>query len=241
MSAFWLALQFLTRLPTPQLAQVQPATLGRSVLFYPLIGLIIGAALYALSYLDVSAQLMAAMVLVLWVYLSGALHIDGLADMADAWVGGHGDRERTLEIMKDPASGPMGVSVVVALLLLKYAALVELLQYETLFLLLVPVLGRSFAVLLMLTTPYVREQGLASEMVRHLPRLSAWSILGLLTALLLGCLQWQGMWVLMATIMLYWVYRRALIQRLAGFTGDAAGALIEIVEVTTLLVLAIVT
>ena len=58
--------------------------------------------------------------------LTGGLHLDGLADSADAWVGGFGDRARTLEIMKDPRSGPAGVTAIVSLLLLKCAALASL-------------------------------------------------------------------------------------------------------------------
>jgi adenosylcobinamide-GDP ribazoletransferase len=54
----------------------------------------------------------AALVLILWVWSTGALHLDGLADSADAWVGGLASRERTLEIMKDPRSGPAAVTAI---------------------------------------------------------------------------------------------------------------------------------
>ena len=125
MRPFWLALQFLTRLPTPQLDRVSDRELGLSLPFYPIVGLIIGGLLYIAAELltSVSPLFSAAIIVALWLWLTGALHLDGLADMADAWVGGHGDRERTLAIMKDPYCGPMGVSAVVAMLLLKFAAL----------------------------------------------------------------------------------------------------------------------
>lgn len=237
MQPFWLALQFLTRLPTPQLAEVSPQAVGRSVLFYPLVGLIIGALMYGVSLLAaaLSPLLQAALLLSLWLLLSGALHIDGLADMADAWVGGHGDRERTLAIMKDPYCGPMGVSAVVAMLLLKFAALVELLQLAPQLLLLAPVAGRSFAVLLMLTTPYCRETGLASDMVRQLPRTGAWLVLLGVTAIILLWQQGYGVWMLGCGLLLFVLYRRAVLRRLQGFTGDAAGALIELMELLILL------
>ena len=104
MRAFWLSLQFLTRIPTPQFAEIAPQTVGRSLLFYPLVGLIIGGLLLAVTQLTAAASplVTSALVLATWLLLSGALHIDGVADMADAWVGGQGDRERTLAIMKDP-------------------------------------------------------------------------------------------------------------------------------------------
>lgn len=241
MRSFWLALQFLTRLPTPQLAELEPQTVGRSLLFYPLVGLIIGALLWALSQLvaGLPPTLSAALLLLLWLLLSGALHIDGLADMADAWVGGHGDRERTLTIMKDPYCGPMGVSAVVVVLLLKYAALLELVAHDALLLVVAPVVGRSLALLLMLTTPYCRSQGLASDMVRHLPRRAAWLQLLLLAALLPCVLQWRGAWLLLALLLTFALYRGALMKRLQGFTGDAAGALIEIIESVLLVTAAV--
>ncbi|MCW8919411.1 MAG: adenosylcobinamide-GDP ribazoletransferase [Gammaproteobacteria bacterium] len=240
MQPLWLALQFLTRLPTPHYAQVSPQAVGRSLLFYPLVGLLIGALLYAATLLTAALAplLQAALLLALWLLLSGALHIDGVADMADAWVGGQGDRERTLAIMKDPYCGPMGVSAVVAVLLLKFAALTELLVAAPLLLLLPPVVGRSFAILLLLTTPYCREAGLASDMVRHLPRRAAWLLLAVVVAATLLWLPGLAPWVWGVSALLFVIYRRALMQRLQGFTGDSAGALIEGAEVVTLLLAA---
>ncbi len=238
MQPFWLALQFLTRLPTPQMSNVSPVAVGRSLFFYPLVGLIMGALLLGVTQLAtaLSASLVAALVLALWLMLSGALHIDGLADMADAWVGGHGDRERTLEIMKDPYCGPMGVSAVVVVLLLKFTALTELINSAPLLLLLAPVLGRAFVLLLMLTTPYCREVGLASEMVRHMPRTAMWGLLVVIALIVLWWLQWTAVWLLCGGLLLLFVYRRALLQRMQGFTGDAAGTLIELTEVVILLI-----
>ena len=77
-----------------------------------------------------SPLLQAALLLALWVALTGALHLDGLADSADAWLGGFGDPARTLEIMKDPRSGPVAVVVLVLLLLLKFSALLVVLQAQ---------------------------------------------------------------------------------------------------------------
>ncbi len=237
MQPFWLALQFLTRLPTPQYPEVAPITVGRSLLFYPLVGLIIGALLLAGAQLVtvVSPLITAALVMTLWLFLSGALHIDGLADMADAWVGGQGDRKRTLAIMKDPYCGPMGVTAVVAVLLLKFTALITLVEDAPLLLLLAPTLGRSFAVLLMLTTPYCREVGLASDMVRHMPRSALWGLLGVVAVVALWWLQWTAAGLLGAGVVLFFIYRQALLKRLQGFTGDAAGALIELTEVVILI------
>lgn len=107
MLPFWIALQFLSSLPIILPGMPKPQELGRSLLFYPLVGVLFGAVLWGVSALLAGIPLMlhAALLLTVWVLLSGGLHLDGLADSADAWLGGFGDRERTLTIMKDPRSG----------------------------------------------------------------------------------------------------------------------------------------
>ena len=128
MYAFALALQFLTRIPILFNFVASDRQLGQSVLFYPLIGLLIGSVLWLLAFGfgDTSTGLKAALVLTGWVWLTGGLHLDGLADCADAWVGGLGSRERSLDIMKDPAAGPSAVVLLVLVLLLKWTALMAI-------------------------------------------------------------------------------------------------------------------
>lgn len=105
MLPFWIALQFLSSLPVRLPGMPAAEQMGRSLLFYPVVGLLFGVLLWAFDSLLAASPLLlhAALLLTLWVLLSGALHLDGLADSADAWLGGFGDRERTLTIMKDPA------------------------------------------------------------------------------------------------------------------------------------------
>lgn len=236
-----IALQFLTRLPVRLPGMPAPEQVGRSLLWYPLVGLLLGALLLAAQALlsQQPAVLQAALLLTLWVALSGGLHLDGLADTADAWVGGYGDRERTLAIMKDPRSGPIAVVMLVLLLLLKFAALLVLLQAgQTLALLLAPWLGRSALPLLLRSTAYVRPGGLGAQLVEHLPRRELPRVLGLHLALL-ALTGLSGLWALLAATLVFVLWRRALLARLQGTTGDTAGALVELTEVAVLLVLAL--
>lgn len=240
MIALLIALQFLTRLPVSLPGMPTPEQVGRSLLWYPAVGLLLGLLLWGAHLLlgQTSALLQAAIILALWVALSGGLHLDGLADTADAWVGGFGDRERTLTIMKDPRSGPIAVVVLVLLLLLKFAALFTLLQAgQGIYLMLLPWLGRSLLPLLLATTPYVRAGGLGQALADHLPRRQLPWVLGVHVAgmLLFG---WQGLLALVAGLLLFAWLRRALLQRLGGTTGDTAGALVELAECGALLALA---
>lgn len=241
MIPFLIALQFLTRLPVSLPGMPTPEQVGRSLLWYPLVGLLLGLLLWGTQQLlgQTAAALQAAILLALWVGLSGGLHLDGLADTADAWVGGFGDRERTLAIMKDPRSGPIAVVVLVLLLLLKFAALLTLLQADQgIYLILLPWLGRSLLPLLLLTTPYVRAGGLGQALVDHAPRrqLPWWLGANALGMLLFG---WPGLLAVLAALLLFVWLRRALLGRLGGTTGDTAGALLELAECGALLALAL--
>lgn len=239
MTPFWIALQFLTRLPVRLVGMPTPEQVGRSLLCYPLVGVVIGLLLLAAGYLLEAAPvpLQAALLLSLWIALTGALHLDGLADSADAWMGGFGDRDRTLAIMKDPRSGPIAVVVLVLLLLLKFAALLALLeQGDHLALLLVPVLGRGALLALFLCTPYVRAGGLGEALAGHLPRSAA---IAVLVATSLVCLVLGGVWVMLAAAGIFLCLRRMMLQRLGGTTGDTAGALLEVLECVVLLLMAL--
>lgn len=240
MTAWWIALQFLTRLPVNLAGMPTPAQLGRSQLFYPLVGLLIGLLLLAAQQLlgDSAVLLQAALLLTLWVGISGGLHLDGLADSADAWVGGFGDKERTLTIMKDPRSGPIAVVVLVLLLLLKFAALVTLLENgSALLLLLVPWLARCLLPLLFLTTPYVRAGGLGQALAEHLPRRQLPWVLAANVGLIL-LFGWPGLLALLVAGLVFLWLRSMMLKRLGGTTGDTAGALLELAECAVLVALA---
>ncbi|MBV4469659.1 adenosylcobinamide-GDP ribazoletransferase [Pseudomonas siliginis] len=240
MFPLWIALQFLSSLPIRLPGMPEPQQLGRSLLFYPLVGLLFGLILYALNLLLASAPMLlhAALLLTVWVLLSGALHLDGLADSADAWLGGFGDRERTLTIMKDPRSGPIAVVTLVLVLLLKFAALLALIeQGHTLALIIVPVLGRAALLGLFLTTPYVRAGGLGQALADHLPRKAGWWVLGVSA---LGCVLIAGIGAVLISLVGFVLLRRLMMRRLGGTTGDTAGALLELLEMGVLVGLALI-
>ena len=236
-----IALQFLTRLPIRLERLPTAGENGRSLLWYPLVGLLLGAALLLTQWLlaDVSPLLQAALLLALWVWLSGGLHLDGLADTADAWVGGYGDRERTLAIMKDPTCGPIGVISLVLVLLLKLAALVAVLEVgQWGALLLAPWLGRWILPLLLFSTPYVRPGGLGELLAKHMPRRSM-PLLLCLHALAMLLFGWSGLLALVVGVVVLLVVRHYLCERLGGTTGDTAGALVELVETSVLVACAL--
>ena len=238
MLPLWIALQFLSCLPVSLPGMPAPREVGRSLLCYPLVGLLFGLLLWLASHLleGTPAPLHAALLLTLWVLLSGALHLDGLADSADAWLGGFGDRERTLLIMKDPRSGPIAVVTLVLVLLLKFCALWVLVEQGIgAQLLLAPLIGRAAMLGLFLSTPYVRQGGLGQALAEHLPRHAAgWVLLGCV----LFCLVLGGWVVVLALAVFAWL-RQLMCRRLGGTTGDTAGAMLELLELAVVLGLAL--
>ena len=238
MSAFVIALQFLTRIPIRYASEWQGPVMGRAVLYYPLVGLFIGVILTLLFNLlaQQSLLLSAALLLAVWVFITGGLHLDGLADSADAWAGGLGDTKRTLEIMKDPRAGALAIVVLVMVLLIKLAAIVAALEMNQWHgILIAPVLGRSAVVLLFLTTPYVREEGLGCDMARYLPRKRSIVVLLITACCVVYLLEiWMAIILLVSTIIMFSLLRQMMIKRIGGMTGDTAGALIELIEVFVL-------
>ncbi|HEK1687727.1 TPA: adenosylcobinamide-GDP ribazoletransferase [Pseudomonas putida] len=242
MLPFWIALQFLSSLPVSLPGMPEPRQMGRSLLFYPAVGLLFGLLLWAASALlqGAAAPLQAALLLALWVLLSGALHLDGLADSADAWLGGFGDRERTLQIMKDPRSGPIAVVTLVLVLLLKFCALWVLVERGAgAWLVLAPVVGRAAMLGLFLCTPYVRAEGLGSALAEHLPRRAAGRVLLGTAGVCLVLGGWVALWLLLVAALVFAFLRRQMCRRLGGTTGDTAGALLELLELGVVLGLAL--
>lgn len=236
MTPFWIALQFLTTFPVRLSAMPTPQQNAQALLFYPVVGLLIGGILYgiALFLQALPLVLLSSVILVLWIWLTGGLHLDGLADTADAWVGGFGDKARTLAIMKDPSCGPIGVLSLIIVCLLKWSAIYVLLQqhcYSAL--LLFPVLGRLVPLFFFLSTHYVREKGLGSQLGQHLVRPMAIALL-LFIPLLALYWAWIGVVVIAVFFLALWYLRHKFIQRIGGVTGDTIGASIEMIELATL-------
>lgn len=244
MRSLLVAIGFLTRIPVPAWAFDDERARARSLAWYPLVGLLLGALLYALAWCLRGAppMLSAVVLLVSWVALTGALHLDGLADSADAWIGGLGatpaeSRVRTLAIMKDPRCGPAGVVALVLLLLVKFAALASVTAPASALLPLAPLLARAALTLAFITTPYVRQAGLGIALVAA-PRIA--SGFGICASAGLCLLTgWRGAIALIAAVLVFGLWRRACMQRIGGTTGDTAGALAELIEAAVLVAIAL--
>jgi adenosylcobinamide-GDP ribazoletransferase len=123
-----LATQFLTRVPVPAVEDFSAEEFSRSSAWFPLVGLaigvVVGLILLVCSYR--SAALAAAIGLLAWVWMTGALHLDGLADLSDALAAAHRDTQRFFAVLAEPHLGAFGVVSIVLMLILKVTGLAEL-------------------------------------------------------------------------------------------------------------------
>ncbi len=236
-------MDLLTVLPTGGRYETTPAEKRRSLYCFPLVGLVIGVLLWLVWYLLGSSTWLAAMVvLIVWVVLTGALHLDGLADCVDALAGGHRDTTRTLAILRDPASGPMAVVALILVLGTKLVSLSAIFEMNAAaYLPMVPMISRIAIIILYGTTPYVRPGGLGESLSPSTQdRHWLWISLGVSTLVMLPFLGVVLVPALIAATMVFLWVRRAAMRSLRGFTGDVAGTMVELVETVSLLGIALI-
>jgi adenosylcobinamide-GDP ribazoletransferase len=235
------ALRTLTILPVPGR---EAESFGSALPFFPLVGALLGAALWGLALACGQlppagwAEGAAAAAVVGGIVLTRGLHLDGLADWADGFGGGR-DRESTLRIMKDPATGAFGVLAIAAVLILKFVAVARLATLGTaLWLVAAAAVSRTVQVDLIVWLPYARaEGGKAGPFVRDAR--AGHLLLALLAAaaIAVGVFGPLGAAALGAGGLLGRLFGLWCRRRVGGVTGDLLGAASELVE-TALLVAA---
>lgn len=255
---FLLALQFFTRLPvTGRLAQwvgFSPQMLRASAAHFPGVGWLVGtvgAAVFVAVQAGLTgaggAVVAALLSTIATVWLTGAFHEDGLADVADG-LGGSADRARALEIMKDSRIGAFGAIALVLTLALKVALLAALagqgLVVVACAILSAHVLSRLAPLFLIRWLPYVGDSGASKAKpladaieMRALLVGVLWSIPAVLPVLLIyGGIKTIGMLLLCAWAATFMA--RLFRRRLQGFTGDGLGATQQVCELAIYFALA---
>ena len=244
-----LAIRFLTIIPvtsfptpnnTNQNEEALEENFANSMAFFPLVGMLIGLLLVVLRrifyYLPVSSLVGDTLILIVWIWLSGGLHLDGFADSVDGFSGGH-DKEEILNIMKDSSTGAKGVVALISLLLLKFVLLVEMpLLLKDAVLFFTPTIGRWSMVM---ATFLGKPARLKNSMGKLFMDYVGWRevIFASLTMTAVGILLF-GLYFLplvitgIGIVLLVLKYCQ---KKIGGISGDILGAINEIVEVSILL------
>ncbi len=233
-SSLLLAISFLTIVPVYGNRTAWEKDMADSLYFYPLTGLLIGAFLVGAAYLSEILSLGwagDAIIIVVWIIITGALHLDGLMDSADGLFSGR-DREKKLEIMRDSRVGAMGVIAFGVIMLLKFTFLTTLSYTDKLWVLLIsPAVGRWAMVYAVACFPYARSgPGLGNSFgnINGPYKIIGASIPLLMVVLLL--MKGEGFLIIALTASVVVMIARWIAGCLGGMTGDTYGALCEVTE-----------
>jgi adenosylcobinamide-GDP ribazoletransferase len=234
-----IALAFLTRLRVRQDRPWQNADLAASVTMFPVVGLLVGlfgALVYAAAAtLGLPPLLAAVLAIAALAWATGAMHEDGLADLADGL--GGATRAQRLEIMRDPRVGSFGVIALLLALLARAGALAALAGPAEVAAALVAAATWSRALLppALLALPRARIDGLAAQAGRpHPARVAAAAAIAILTALMLLPPLVAVIAIVVAALAGAMPALMAF-RRLGGITGDVLGAIQQVAEIAFLL------
>jgi len=234
---FLAALQFLTILPVKIKSEIKERDFGASLLYFPVVGLLIGLllSLCALSFSFLPALVKSAMILILSIFITGGIHLDGFADTCDGFYGNKSG-EKILEIMRDSRIGAMGVIGIASLLVLKFSVIATLPEgFLWKILIVLPVFSRWAQGFACHAACYVRREGKAKYFMEYSRRrdviIGGIFTLGLLV-LLMSLKGFILFFVSLIPVFLFLYYTK---RRIGGMTGDTIGALNEITEACLLL------
>ncbi|MFC2011051.1 adenosylcobinamide-GDP ribazoletransferase [Chloroflexota bacterium] len=243
---FLAALSFLTIIPVPYRREISPEEIGYSIVYFPVVGGIIGLILVGLNWLlgnYLPSAVVNGLLIVSLVVISGAMHLDGFADTFDG-IAGHKTVEARWQVMRDSRVGAFGIIGVFLLLLLKYVSLSSIpasLMMATL--VLMPVVSRWAMVYAVFTYPYARPEGLG-KVFKQGAKWQGFVIATVITMVvviglarlanvtyfyLAGLAIMFGVWVIVVVLATY------LKRKFAGLSGDTYGAINETAEVGVLI------
>jgi len=238
MKSLLAAFQFLSIIPI-KIREINDETIANSMIFFPLVGLAIGAILTgifsALLYSGLSQFAANIILIVMLIALTGGMHLDGLSDSADAFLS-RKNKEQMLLIMRDSHAGVMGILSIICVILLKIALLISLdIALEPIALLLMCVISRWSMVFSIYLFPYSRAEGKAKSFADGINTkiLSYATLITFATAFSIW--GFKGMLIIVITALCVYLFGIFTKKEIGGITGDTIGATNEIAEITVLL------
>jgi len=238
MKSFVLMLSFFTRLPVPYVEYEEKLYI-KGIKTIPFVGIVLGLILYLVSFLTfwMDPEVSAVVLLMTYIFMTGGLHLDGLADTCDGVFSGR-DRERMLEIMKDSRIGSFGVLSMLFFFIF-YAVMYQFLPREAL--LILPVIGKSAPLFSASLADYARPSGMGQLLVDNIktPEVAVAVVLPLVLSVIMGVIS-SGIWApTWAWVVIYMiaavvaelsvvVLTKWLKKKLGGITGDTHGMVCEV-------------
>ncbi|MFZ5799831.1 MAG: adenosylcobinamide-GDP ribazoletransferase [Candidatus Omnitrophota bacterium] len=236
------AIRFLTILPIGRKYSSE-TSLAAALTYFPLIGLIIGTLLAGLnvflSAFGFSPLVSSLILVVAQMVITGGMHLDGLSDTFDALLSGKA-KDESLEIMRDPRIGVMGVLSLISVILLKIGLLYELSGWAKInALILMCVLSRWAAVGQIFIFPYARNEGKAKVFFQNRRAMTAATATVFAMAVAAVVAGGLGIAALSVVAAGNYLWGKVVCRKLSGITGDTLGATIELTELITLAIILI--
>lgn len=241
MTPLLLALQFFTSIPLKAEKEFKKENFSHSLIYFPIVGALIGCLLCLIN-LGLENLLLfnlaAIIIVAAWVLITGALHLDGLADTFDA-LGSGKNKERMLEIMRDSRIGAFGAIALILAIMLKFSAVLSLPGLKPNALILAPALGRFSLVWPLFIFPYGRKEGKAKIFFENVSLKPA--IISTVISLVLSILAFRVSGIIIFAVIsaLSLIIAAFFNNKFSGLTGDNLGALVEITEILTLILVTI--
>jgi adenosylcobinamide-GDP ribazoletransferase len=249
MNGIALLFKFMTRLPVGFEPKFDSDNLGKSMKFFPIVGMVMGIILFGffwgLSHIIYSPMVMAVILVIIEVVLTGGLHLDGLADTFDG-IFSYRSKQKMLEIMKDSRLGTNGGLVLILYFILKVALLYELNLIigipAGVVLLLTPAFARLNSVVNCASAPYARATGMGKTFVDNTNGTGV--IIATILTLIYGALvcnlfliPYAILVIVPILMVLGYVFAKLMTRKIGGITGDTLGAVVELSEILVILML----
>ena len=231
---------YFTRIPLPHIFQYKPEIVNRAIIYFPVIGLLIALMSgYLIIGLDAILPYNIAVILtmVFNVMITGALHNDGLADVADGFGGGW-KKEQILTIMKDSHIGAYGTIALILFFITEYATIISIPVYDIVLLFMFAhVVSRTMSALTVFVGKYARindSTSRAADVAKPMKLSSFLFALIPLVAILVPYIKllWIPTIVVVVVWFLLFIYFK---RRIGGYTGDCLGTIQQITYLTSLI------
>jgi len=238
---FIILIQFMTRIPIPLKISYSEKKLGKSIKFFPLVGLIIGLILYFANLLITvylknifyNKTIIAIFLIILEILIVGIIHIDGLADTFDGLFS-YAKKEKMLEIMKDSRIGTNGTVVLILYFITKTVLISEIITINSKYLIIYPIIARLSTPVNAGLSNYARKSGMSNAIISENGIFEVIFSLALSIILVFYIIGIKGIVAISIAFVFIIIFMLNVRKKIDGITGDTMGACLELTSILVL-------
>ena len=238
---FIILIQFMTRIPIPLKISYSEKKFGKSIKFFPLVGLIIGLILYFANFLIIvylknifyNKTIIAIFLIILEILIVGIIHIDGLADTFDGLFS-YAKKEKMLEIMKDSRIGTNGAVVLILYFITKTVLISEIITTNPKYLIIFPIIARLSTPVNAGLSNYARKSGMSNAIISENGIFEVIFSLALSIILVFYIIGIEGIITIFIAFIFIIIFMLNVRKKIDGITGDTMGASLELTSILVL-------